>query len=546
MKHNQRGSIVVFALIILAFVLTAAMSVAAVVLINRRSANISVNSSVAFQNSDKGMEDFLQQLHKELASDATLTDVAAQLSAYTGEAYRCEDGDSRVAATIGTVNNRFIITAYEETPLAQQVGQSGWGTIDIGTDTERISEREELRPFQSCASTMLRDIDRFKVVGNQNNAMRAVFVKIGSRGDAGLVAHWDFEDWWTEYLQHSHADGGAHASANTQVYTAQDIVGNSLMEFCRRNARDVEVSDRISGQYHVLKTSSVCPQGSGDNYILPKFYELELPNPRGMLTAFGFVREFHSRDDSTRPSIAVQFGTIPEMQNYLVARVRDDCRSCYYRDDSSTSDCVLNCIPSGDDRLLMKDGITVSAWVKWEGQSANHGDIQPIVSRWEDGKGYRLYLKTTAHTAQACFQINRTESCGGRVMMTGTSDSAQIWHHVVGRWEKGGSVEVIVDDTLSSGNLVDSNIAYARSGNDQNNIYIGADTELGGTKFYKGIIDDVKIWNRKISNKEVNGVCQKAQCRGGFCQGSISDLNLRDATGFRIMRGPVNSVRCFN
>ncbi|PID51604.1 MAG: hypothetical protein CR954_00950, partial [Candidatus Moraniibacteriota bacterium] len=105
MKKQQKGSIVIFALIILIFILIAALSIATISLSNKRSANTSVNSATAFQNSDNGMEDFLQQVYQSLGPDATLDDLANALDhiySADGIHYQCVDGTGGLPARIGT------------------------------------------------------------------------------------------------------------------------------------------------------------------------------------------------------------------------------------------------------------------------------------------------------------------------------------------------------------------------------------------------------------------------------------------------------------
>lgn len=488
MKHRN-GSIVIFALIILAFVLTAALSIAAVTLVNRRSANISVNSTVAFQNSDKGMEDFLQQLHKEAGPGATLAEVAANIKKYTGEEYTCHSGSAYGdTATIGNTNTQFIITAYTENPATQQAGQSGWGTVDIGTDTERISATNELMPIADCAAP-LSMIDRFKVVGNQNNAVRAVFVKVARSSNVGLLAHWSFSDW--RYMLE------AHNNQPQDIYVAQDFSRNShLLTLCRReNNDDVTVHDPFADATYKVKEFSKCEKGEDEDHFTPGELYKEGDNT-GMVTDHGIVKE-SSADAEKR--YAMQFGPNESVKNYLALWTSKD-NECAER---------TNCLNAAEDRLSPTDGVSVAAWVKWDGTDAGHSGEQAIVSRWHNNKGYRLYVDTEEQ--DVCFQVDGKTACGD--VETGK------WHFVVGRWtpeKNAGRLSLVVnDDAKESMEVKRDDISYKSYEDNEGTFFIGADYAGGGDDdlehFFRGTIDDVRLWNRYVEDAEVRYLCKRDQ-----------------------------------
>ena len=480
---KSKGSILVFALIVLSFILIAAFSVAAVTLVERRSANVSVNSSTAFQNSDKGMEEFLQQIYKDLDQNDTLDDLAEALNdVYSTTDYQCREDVS--GARIGSDGSNseektdFIITAFRE--LTPGEHDSGW-------------DQDELVQMTDCTGngSQLADVARFKVTGNYNNAARAVFVKLRDSLTRGLVAHWSFED-----------------RAQVETVALQGTVVNSY------------VAQDSSKQNHIL---TLCPIDSDDSVEVVVDYEestnldIEEFGPCEGVAEGGGMDPYKNDDGGTYSgdeysSRGAWVDGIVEMQSDGGV----DTEGLYFDgvsyflstniDNSCVSDATFNCIKEEKDLLAsIKDGITVSLWVNVDSVD-NDGNY--LISRYDDSgdDGFEMYFDGN----NPCFRVNDTASCA--------SNSGSInddkWHHVVGRWmdsDTTGDIEIFVDGfeyTVGSPSVNAIDIPG-------NNLIIGAsdrdaDDAIDSGSYYDGYMDDVQIWDRALTDNEICRVCTDA------------------------------------
>lgn len=140
--------------------------------------------------------------------------------------------------------------------------------------------------------------------------------------------------------------------------------------------------------------------------------------------------------------------------------------------------------------------ITVSAWIK----VPNNGANQIII---EDGRGYNtngfyMYLST----GKPEFEIYD----GGYDSFTSTNSvNSNEWTHIIGTWQAGSRAKVYVNGILSSGSssgtLRSGTLAY---GND--NLTIGGRPATSPTWLsldFNGTIDEVKIWNKSLSETEI-------------------------------------------
>lgn len=464
-RKKYKGSILVFALIVLSFILIAAFTVAGVTLVERRSANISVNSTVAFQNSDKGMEDFLQQLYKDMKQTDTLGDMAERLKEVTGGSYVCTSStDEDIAAYIGNVNTEFIISAYKEGDItASGDTRSGWRAVV---------------PITECTE-QLANVSRFKVAGNYNTAVRAVFVKLRDSLTRGLLVHWSFED----RAQAARLTNDADKKVS---YIAQDTSKNKhVLTLCKMEDDDIAIENEDGEKLGDIKVFSECSKA--DPYMIPKKEgDCDECDTKGAWVD-GIVKELGSvggalGDDSSTEALYF------DGDDYLAMNVADDCDT-----DHGTFNCIVK---DEEDELSPENGITISLWVKPKNDTSDG----VLLARRDGTKGFKLYLDD----GKFCFQINNvTATC---------SDTADgdAWHHVVGRWEEphsgSRSIDIIVDDKKKEGSA-----SFSGPIGDVQGEVLYIATADGSTEFFTGTIDDVRIWNRALTDEEINRLCVDAQ-----------------------------------
>lgn len=477
---NNKGSIIVFALIVLSFVLIAAFSVAAVTLVERRSANVSVNSATAFQNADKGMEAFLQQLYKELDQNDTLDDMAAAL----GSGYSCAEGGGDVPAYIGgdgssgNAETEFIISAYREvTPDPND--PAGWRSVEAITECD----------------TALADVSRFKAAGNFNNAARAVFLKLRDSLSRGLVAHWSLED--RAQVARLELD-----QEDKNSFIAQDSSKqNHVMTLCsiKSDSSPIPVELLTDGEDNI-------------NFSIEEFADCGLDQASGMDP----YRGYGDSDDPEYSATGAWVEGIVEEELVDVdgtnnALGDDSTDEALYFDgntylamytDASCDDDVINCVNEIDDQLQVDEGLSISMWIKPDATSG----IQYLLSREEDSTHkYNLYLDGE----KLYFDM------GNRTINTENKIDTD-WHHIVGRWGEDESdtetVQLLIDGVELASNSAGSYTAPSSL------LRIGADST--GAQNFVGTIDDVRIWNRRLTDSEVCRLCWEA---GEDAQNNVCD-----------------------
>lgn len=493
--RKQKGSIIVFALIVLSFILIAAFSVAAVTLVERRSANVSVNSTTAFQNSDKGMEEFLQQIYKDLDQNSSLADLATALNTIYGTSdYDCQSsGDTNVPARIGSdgsggeVETEFIITAFGEATLLHEES-SGWDWAG-----------GELIPLDECTD-QLADVARFKVAGNYNNASRAVFVKLRDSLTRGLVARWSFED--RAQIARIVEDEDDRNSFIAQDSSKQ----NHTMTLC-----PLRVDTGDSDQYPIDVDIDI----GGDESIT---HEIVTFSDCGSDAANGmspYKRDESSDDEGEeRPAGAWTDGIVEEdVSGGAVTVVGSDSKNeaiyftdstflAMYVDDPPGDPCVdeeINCVEKDvEDDLQLSDGFSVSMWIKVE----DDGGIQNLLTRRAgNSSGYDLYL----NDGVIYFKV------GNREIDTDVDVIDDEWHHVAARWDRNsGNMAIWVDaDSRATGTFTGG------IGEPDVTMYVGADQNGSPTMNNGTVMDDLWVWDRSLTNTEIWRLCTEAESNDG-------------------------------
>lgn len=144
--------------------------------------------------------------------------------------------------------------------------------------------------------------------------------------------------------------------------------------------------------------------------------------------------------------------------------------------------------------------MTVEAWVKLE--SFGSGEFHAVVAK-DDGQPERSYafsLLNASGTHKACMYNSsdgtNTNTTSNLCVDTGTL-SIGTWYHVAWVFDSsGGEVEVFLDG-VSKGSVNGLNTSNYNS---SANFTIGT---MGGSSYFDGLIDDVRIWDLQRTSTEI-------------------------------------------
>lgn len=160
-------------------------------------------------------------------------------------------------------------------------------------------------------------------------------------------------------------------------------------------------------------------------------------------------------------------------------------------------------ITTGSDPTLNPDNMTVSAWVK--PSSGYTSDYRVFASRGTGDASTSRDWQFRAQTSTGYPQIYFYSTSGSQLTATGTAAlSTTSWTHLVGIYD-GASVKLYVN-----GILVDSN-----AGTLTRNMTATGQTTIGqqagsGLYYWLGQLDDIRIYNRAFTDKEVTQLSEWA------------------------------------
>lgn len=160
---------------------------------------------------------------------------------------------------------------------------------------------------------------------------------------------------------------------------------------------------------------------------------------------------------------------------------------------------------------------TVAAWVK--STDTNGGFI--LSQRDPDGDGYAGgYFLGLNGSGRPLFQIYSWYYSDNRVATGSVTIADGQWHHIVGIRLSNKAIKLYVDGTL-----VATNTAFGYGMYGYTSTYIGAN-KRDNNNFLSGTVDDVGIWNRALSEREIGALVTRAQAGKGAA-GLISLIDRR-------------------
>ena len=136
-------------------------------------------------------------------------------------------------------------------------------------------------------------------------------------------------------------------------------------------------------------------------------------------------------------------------------------------------------------------GATIEAWVNFDILPSDAGHIMEIASR--SGGGTDLDLQTETDNRIKFF----IGPGGPNVAVSNTVVEIDKWYHVVGTYQAGSYIKIYVNAELEK----TTSISITRNTN-PNSFSIGRSMVWPG-RFFEGKIDEVKIYNRPLSEEEI-------------------------------------------
>lgn len=151
-----------------------------------------------------------------------------------------------------------------------------------------------------------------------------------------------------------------------------------------------------------------------------------------------------------------------------------------------------------DSSLDITDEITIEGYIKLDASGNNYQGT--IAGKWMDlsGVNERSYLLTVNQYRQASFYIS-TSGANYPKAMWSTPLELDRWYHLAGTYD-GTDIKLYVDGVLEH---TWNYPATIHTNNEA--LLIGANDGYGGSnrKFTDGKIDDVRIWNKALTDEEI-------------------------------------------
>jgi hypothetical protein len=141
--------------------------------------------------------------------------------------------------------------------------------------------------------------------------------------------------------------------------------------------------------------------------------------------------------------------------------------------------------------------ITVSAWVN----ATSFGQLSAVVKKSDLSQtgGYTIEM-CDPPASHICFAVSLAALNGGFSTVTSsTSLQPNTWYHVAGTYD-GSAIRLYIDGILEASTPATGALATS-----SNHLNIGHDpsSPVDSRRFWNGIIDEVKIYNRALSAAEV-------------------------------------------
>ena len=171
-------------------------------------------------------------------------------------------------------------------------------------------------------------------------------------------------------------------------------------------------------------------------------------------------------------------------------------------------------VPNGSLLNFSKGSFTISAWIKVDDTIKENGIYHIIDKRKGSGAGtgYDLYIKT--YSANIALQGS---NCDPNLDMSSSKDlNDSNWHNIVIVYDKANTSSIIYIDNKKDvqNKTIDCDIT------NEGDLYIGCRFNTAG--YFKGLIDDVRIYNCPLSDLEVQELFSIGLPQEGNIYGQIT------------------------
>lgn len=177
------------------------------------------------------------------------------------------------------------------------------------------------------------------------------------------------------------------------------------------------------------------------------------------------------------------------------------------------------------DSLNMTDAVTIEMWVKLDADGPNSNQVGIEKGGWEAGE-YGLYAFYVPGNGSAMQFKDLPADCGdANAGYLGPNIKDGKWHYIAGTWD-GDTISLYTDGELNeSWECQEGSLEE----NDKS-VYIAS--RLGNKRLLKGLVDEVRIYNRTLSQSEIQDDMESfgpsaisPSEKMSVCWGRIKNLN---------------------
>src|SRR3989344_3128268 len=140
----------------------------------------------------------------------------------------------------------------------------------------------------------------------------------------------------------------------------------------------------------------------------------------------------------------------------------------------------------------------MSSWIRTTATSFNRAGPAPVIGNYGAAGGFEMSTQTTGNV----YCLWRTNSGTNFVQLasTGTINDGN-WHNIACNYDNSATITIYIDGKIdTSGNTWGGSGTWTKRGT---SVAIGANAISTSDSEYNGTIDEVAIWNRSLSSKEI-------------------------------------------